>query len=145
GKMKGPLVHLVRNALDHGVELPATRAARSKHRAGAVVIRVEQQGNMVFVEVADDGGGLDCERILEVAAERRLYSGEELARMSRAEVMRIIFAPGFSTRAEVSGTSGRGVGMDVVLNEVESLGGTVDVQSTAGQGTRFVLMLPAYM
>jgi two-component system chemotaxis sensor kinase CheA len=142
-RLKGPLVHLIRNALDHGIETPVVRSQRGKHRSGALVIRVEQQGNMVFVEVADDGAGIDCDRIREVAAARSLYSGQELARMSVAELTRIIFEPGFSTRAQVSGTSGRGVGMDVVLSEVQALGGTVDVQSTPGQGSRFVLVLPA--
>jgi chemotaxis protein histidine kinase CheA len=142
-RLKGPLVHLVRNAIDHGIEPPAERAQRGKHRAGALVIRVEQQGNMVFVEVSDDGAGIDCARIREVALARALYSEQELSRMTPAQVMRIIFEPGFSTRSEVSGTSGRGVGMDVVSNEVQALGGTVDVQSTSGQGSRFVLLLPA--
>jgi chemotaxis protein histidine kinase CheA len=142
-RLKGPLVHLIRNALDHGIELPAVRKERGKHRAGALVIRVEQQGNMVFVEVADDGGGIDFDRIREVAASRGLYSTQELARMGVAEVTRIIFEPGFTTRAKVSDTSGRGVGMDVVMNEVQELGGTVDVQSTPGQGCRFILVLPA--
>jgi two-component system, chemotaxis family, sensor kinase CheA len=142
-KLKGPLVHLMRNALDHGIEPPSVRMQRGKHRAGALVIRVEQQGNMVFVEMADDGSGIDCARIREVAVQRGLFSSEELARMTPAQVMRIIFEPGFSTRSQVSGTSGRGVGMDVVLSEVQGVGGTVDVQSTLGQGTRFVLVLPA--
>jgi chemotaxis protein histidine kinase CheA/CheY-like chemotaxis protein len=142
-RLKGPLVHLVRNAIDHGIEPPALRTQRGKHRAGALVIRVEQQGNMVFVEVSDDGAGIDCARIREVALARALYSEQELSRMTPAQVMRIIFEPGFSTRSEVSGTSGRGVGMDVVSNEVQALGGTVDVHSTSGQGSRFVLLLPA--
>jgi chemotaxis protein histidine kinase CheA len=142
-RLKGPLVHLIRNALDHGIEPPSVRKERGKHRAGALVIRVEQQGNMVFVEVADDGAGIDFDRIRDVAASRGLYSVQELARMAVAQVTRIIFEPGFTTRSQVSGTSGRGVGMDVVLNEVQALGGTVDVQSTPGQGCRFILVLPA--
>ena len=141
--LKGPLVHLIRNAIDHGIEPPAVRVQRGKHRAGALVIRVEQQGNMVIVEVSDDGAGLDGARICEVAAKRGLFAADELSRMSPAEVARIIFQPGFSTRAEVGATSGRGVGMDVVLSDVQALGGTVDVQSTHGEGSRFLLTLPA--
>jgi two-component system chemotaxis sensor kinase CheA len=141
--LKGPLVHLIRNAIDHGVEFPAIRVQRGKHRAGALVVRVEQQGNRVVVDVSDDGAGIDGARICEVAAKRGLFAAEELSRMTPAQVARIIFHPGFSTRAEVSNTSGRGVGMDVVLNDVQLLGGTVDVQSTFGEGTRFLLMLPA--
>jgi chemotaxis protein histidine kinase CheA len=142
-RLKGPLVHMARNALDHGIEPPATRLGRGKDRMGSLVIRAEQQGNMFFLEVADDGGGIDCPRIKEVALERELFSSQELSEMSAKETMRIVFEPGFSTRAEVSGTSGRGVGMDVVLAEVEALGGTVDLESTPGQGTRIVLVLPA--
>jgi chemotaxis protein histidine kinase CheA len=142
-RLKGPLVHLIRNALDHGIEAPKARVERGKHRAGAIVVRVEQQGNMVFVEVADDGAGIDCARIREVAVQKGLYSEDELSRMTPAQVMRIVFEPGFSTRAVVSGTSGRGVGMDVVSTEVEALGGTIDLQSTPAQGTRFMIVLPA--
>lgn len=141
--LKGPLVHLIRNAIDHGIELPAIRVQRGKHRVGALVIRVEQQGNMVIVEVSDDGAGLDGARICEVAAKRGLFAADELSRMTPAEIARIIFQPGFSTRAEVGTTSGRGVGMDVVLSDVQALGGTVDVQSTHGEGSRFLLTLPA--
>jgi chemotaxis protein histidine kinase CheA len=142
-KLKGPLVHLIRNALDHGIEPVAVREERGKHRSGALVIRVEQQGNMVYIEVADDGGGLDFDRIRQVAQARGLYAMDELLRMTTAQVAQIVFQPGFSTRSEVSGTSGRGVGMDVVLSEVQALGGTIDVQTTAGQGSRFSIVVPA--
>ncbi|HMI86662.1 MAG TPA: response regulator [Polyangiaceae bacterium] len=142
-KLKGPLVHLIRNALDHGIEPVAVRKERGKHRAGALVIRVEQQGNMIFIEVGDDGSGLDFNRIREVAVARQLYSSDELSRMTPEQVAQIVFEPGFSTRAQVSGTSGRGVGMDVVLSEVQALGGTIQVKTTAGQGSRFSIAVPA--
>lgn len=142
-QLRGPLVHLVRNAVDHGLEMPDLRERRGKHREGALVIRVEQQGNMLFIEVADDGAGLDVERIREVASRRNLASQQELAAMTATQVHQIIFRPGFSTREEVSEVSGRGVGLDIVRNQIQALQGHVEVQSNPGQGTRFLLTLPA--
>ena len=142
-QLRGPLVHLVRNAVDHGLELPEVREARGKHREGALTIRVEQQGNMLFLEVADDGAGLDLPRVAQVALERGVASQEELAAMAPAQLHQLIFRPGFSTRSEVSEVSGRGVGLDVVRNQVQALHGQVEVQSLPGEGTRFLLTLPA--
>ena len=142
-QLRGPLVHLVRNAVDHGLEMPDVREARGKHREGALVIRVEQQGNMLFIEVADDGAGLDLERIREAAARRKLASPHELASMTTAQIHQLIFRPGFSTRDEISEVSGRGVGLDVVQNQIHALQGHVEVQSNPGQGARFLLTLPA--
>src|SRR5205823_344684 len=142
-QLRGPLVHLVRNAVDHGLEMPEVREERGKHREGALTIRVEQQGNMLFIEVADDGGGLDVVRIKEIALRRGVVPAEELGGMSPAQVHQIVFRPGFSTRAEVSEVSGRGVGLDVVRNQIQALQGQIEVQSTPGQGTRFILTLPA--
>jgi len=142
-QLRGPLIHLVRNAVDHGLELPEVREQRGKHREGALTIRVEQQGNMLFIEVADDGGGLDVVRIKEIALRRGVVPAEELAGMNAAQAHQIVFRPGFSTRTEVSEVSGRGVGLDVVRNQIQALQGQVEVQSTAGQGTRFILTLPA--
>jgi chemotaxis protein histidine kinase CheA len=142
-ELRGPLVHLVRNAVDHGLEMPDVREARGKHREGALTIRVEQQGNMLFLEVSDDGGGIDLPRIREVARERGVATAEELSVMTPAQVQQLIFRPGFSTRADVTDVSGRGVGLDVVESQMESLRGHVEVQSTPGQGTRFLLSLPA--
>jgi chemotaxis protein histidine kinase CheA len=141
--LRGPLVHLVRNAVDHGVESPEVREARGKHREGALVIRVEQQGNMLFVEVSDDGGGLDDARIRQVAIERNIVPTAEAEAMLPAQLHQLIFRNGFSTRGTVTEVSGRGVGMDVVRNEVQTLQGHIEVQSTPGQGTRFLLSLPA--
>jgi chemotaxis protein histidine kinase CheA len=142
-QLRAPLVHLVRNAVDHGLEMPDLREARGKHREGALTIRVEQQGNMLFIEVADDGAGLDVPRIRDAALRRGLVPAEELANMNAAQVHQIIFRPGFSTRAEITELSGRGVGLDVVRNQIQALQGHVEVQSVPGQGTRFVLTLPA--
>ena len=141
--LRAPLVHLVRNAVDHGLELPAVRESRGKHGEGALIIRVEQQGNMLFIEVADDGNGLDVQRIKEAALRRGIASDTELAAMGIAQIHQLIFRPGFSTRTEISDISGRGVGLDVVRNEIQGLQGHVEVQSTPGQGTRFILTLPA--
>jgi chemotaxis protein histidine kinase CheA len=141
--LKGPLVHLVRNAIDHGIERPEVRIKRGKHREGALVIRVEQQGNVVFLEIADDGGGLDPERIREVARERKVVATAELEKMESAQLFQLIFRSGFSTSREITETSGRGVGLDVVRNQVEQLRGHVEVVSTPGQGARFILTLPA--
>jgi two-component system, chemotaxis family, sensor kinase CheA len=142
-QLRGPLVHLVRNAVDHGLELPEVREARGKHPEGALAIRVEQQGNMLFIEVSDDGAGLDLEQIREAALRRALVPPEELANMSTQQLHQLIFRPGFSTKAEATEYSGRGVGLDVVRNQIQALQGQVEVQSVAGQSARFVLTLPA--
>jgi len=142
-QLRGPLVHLVRNAVDHGLELPEVREARGKHPEGALAIRVEQQGNMLFIEVSDDGAGLDLEQIREAALRRALVPPEELASMSTQQLHQLIFRPGFSTRAEATEYSGRGVGLDVVRNQIQALQGQVEVQSVPGQSARFILTLPA--
>jgi chemotaxis protein histidine kinase CheA len=142
-ELRGPLVHLVRNAIDHGLELPAVREARGKHREGVLTIRVEQQGNMLFLEVSDDGAGIDLQRVREVAVKRGIATAEELSAMTQAQLQQLVFRPGFSTREEVSDVSGRGVGLDVVVAQLQALRGKVEVQSTPGQGTRFLLSLPA--
>ena len=142
-QLRGPLIHLVRNAVDHGLEMPDVREARGKHPEGALTIRVEQQGNMLFIEVGDDGAGLDLEQIREAALRRALVAPEELANMSIQQLHQLIFRPGFSTRTEATEFSGRGVGLDVVRNQIQALQGHVEVQSVAGQGARFVLTLPA--
>ncbi len=142
-QLRGPLVHLVRNAVDHGLEMPDVREAAGKHREGSLTIRVEQQGNMLFVEVADDGAGLDVEQIREATLRRALVPAEELANLSVTQLHQLIFRPGFSTRTEATEYSGRGVGLDVVRNQIQALQGHVEVQSVSGQGARFVLTLPA--
>ena len=141
--LRSPLVHLVRNAVDHGIETPALRVERGKHAEGVLVVRVEQQGNMLFLSVADDGNGVDLAKVREAALRRRLHSEAELEVMNPSEVQQLIFSPGFSTRQAVSELSGRGVGLDIVRSQIHALSGNVEVQSVAGQGTRFVLSLPA--
>ncbi len=140
--LRSPLVHLVRNAVDHGIETPEVREGLGKHAEGALVVRVEQQGNMLFIEVADDGNGIDLDKVRGAALQRGLYGAEELATLTAPQLQQLIFSPGFTTRAEVSEVSGRGVGLDIVRNEIQALSGQVEVQSAAGQGTRFILSLP---
>jgi chemotaxis protein histidine kinase CheA len=142
-QLRGPLVHLVRNAVDHGLEMPEEREKAGKHREGALTIRVEQQGNMLFIEVADDGAGIDLTRVREAALRRGIVPAEELTTMTTAQMHQLIFRPGFSTRTDVTDVSGRGVGLDVVRDQVHALHGQVEVQSVPGQGTRFILTLPA--
>lgn len=140
--LKDALLHIVRNAVDHGIEEPREREARGKDAEGLVTIRLEQQGNLLLVEVADDGRGLSTEKIREVARQRGLLSADESERLAAPQLHQLVFAPGFTTRDEVTGTSGRGVGLDVVKSRVHALEGQVDVQSTEGQGTRIFLTLP---
>jgi two-component system chemotaxis sensor kinase CheA len=141
--LRAPLIALVRNAVDHGLELPAVREQRGKHREGIVVVRAEQQGNMLFMEVSDDGSGLDLAAIKQTAREMSIAAAAELDAMTPAQLHQLIFRNGFSTRHTVSEVSGRGVGMDVVRSQIQALQGHIEVQSTAGQGTRFTLALPA--
>jgi len=141
--MKAPLTHLVRNALDHGIELPEERQQQGKPPQATLTIRGRTNGNEVVIEVIDDGRGLDHEAIKRTALQRGLYSAEALAAMSRAEIEALIFTPGFSTRAHVSTLSGRGVGLDVVRANVEELNGTIEVISTLGQGCCFQITLRA--
>ena len=141
--LRGPLVQLVRNAVDHGLEVPGVRESRGKHRAGALTIRIEQQGNLLFLEVSDDGQGLDLDQIREAAVRGGLVQAEEARALLPQQLMQLIFRPGFTTRERVSGVSGRGIGLDVVRAQVQQLRGQVEVQSVAGQGTRFLLSLPA--
>jgi two-component system, chemotaxis family, sensor kinase CheA len=141
--LRGPLVQLVRNAVDHGLEPPDEREAKGKHREGAITVRVEQQGNQLFLEVADDGRGLDEEKIRASAVRLGLLSEEEARAALPQQLFQLVFRPGFTTREEVSAVSGRGVGLDLVRSQVLDQRGQVEVQSTWGQGTRFLLSLPA--
>lgn len=137
-----PLTHLVRNAVDHGVEPPTERHRRGKPETARVVISVSRAGDHVFVSVRDDGRGMDERRIAAKALERGLVSAEELDRMSPAEVRQFVFLPGFSTAEKVTDLSGRGVGLDVVKDAVTALRGSVEVLSTPGEGTEFRLVVP---
>lgn len=127
-----PLTHLVRNSLDHGIELPEKRLAAGKNSVGNLILSAEHQGGNICIEVTDDGAGLNRERILAKAASQGLTVSEN---MSDDEVAMLIFAPGFSTAEQVTDVSGRGVGMDVVKRNIQKMGGHVEIQSKQGTGT----------
>jgi two-component system chemotaxis sensor kinase CheA len=140
--VKDPLTHLVRNCADHGIENPDDRAAAGKPPKGTIGLSACHQGGHIIIEIADDGRGLDASRIRAKAIESGLASEAEVAAKSDADIFNYIFAPGFSTAARVTSISGRGVGMDVVHNNIEQIGGTVDLQSVAGVGTKFTIKIP---
>ncbi|NOJ83080.1 hybrid sensor histidine kinase/response regulator [Myxococcus xanthus] len=140
--LKDPLLHLVRNAIDHGLESTEERRAAGKPEAGRLTVRVEPRGSRIAVVVEDDGSGLSPSRVRATAVRRGLLSADEAEKLSDAQAARLIFQPGFSTREQVSATSGRGVGLDVVQATAQRLQGSVDVAFTAGRGTRFTVDLP---
>jgi len=137
-----PLVHLLRNAIDHGIESPQERIAAGKPSIGEVKLVARQEGNSVVIEVIDNGKGINPDIMRDKAVEKGLLSRAEVDRMDNNEAVRIIFLPGFSTAAKLTDVSGRGVGMDVVRAKIESLGGTVEVDSRIDQGSRFTIRLP---
>ncbi|ASK69134.1 chemotaxis protein CheA [Shewanella bicestrii] len=138
-KLVDPLTHLVRNSLDHGIEKPEKRLAAGKSEAGVLSLKASQRGGSIVIAVHDDGGGLNRERILQKARENGMALPEN---MTDKQVWQLIFAAGFSTAAEVTDVSGRGVGMDVVRKNIEALGGRIDIDSVAGQGATFEIQLP---
>ncbi|HTW44768.1 MAG TPA: chemotaxis protein CheW [Acidobacteriaceae bacterium] len=140
--IKDPLTHSVRNAIDHGIEAPELREGAGKPAEGLLKLRAYQDGSHVVVEVVDDGGGIRVERVLDKAIERKLVTREKAAQMSERELLQLIFLPGFSTAAAITNVSGRGVGMDVVRNNVEKIGGKVEIESHAGKGTTLRLRIP---
>ena len=140
--IKDPLVHLLRNCVDHGIEAPEVRSARGKHAEGRIVLRAYHQNGLVHIEVADDGGGISIDKVRAKGIERGVVSEERAASMSDSEIAGLIFQPGFSTADQVTNVSGRGVGMDVVKTNVERVGGTVDVDTKLGFGTTFTLKSP---
>lgn len=141
-ELADPLMHLIRNAVDHAVEAPDVRERQGKPRAGRISLRAIQRGHHVQLVIADDGHGIDEARVREVAIARGLASAESLGDLSHRDLMNLIFAPGFSTAKEVTALSGRGVGLDVVKNNVAKLSGIIDLHSERGNGTRFELTLP---
>lgn len=139
-KISDPLVHLIRNSVDHGIENSEIRNQKNKPAKGSVILKAFHQSGKLVIEVIDDGGGLDAEKLKKKAIEKKILSAD--ARLSEAEAFNLIFAPGFSTKEQVSDVSGRGVGMDVVKTNIHELGGEVQIESKLGFGSTFRIVLP---
>jgi two-component system, chemotaxis family, sensor kinase CheA len=140
--IKDPLTHIVRNSIDHGVETPEVRRTKGKQAEGCLKMRAYHEGGQVNIEITDDGGGIDCERVKQKALQRGLITVEQAARMGEHESLHLIFLPGFSTAEKITNVSGRGVGMDVVKTNIEKIGGTVDLHSRHGEGTTLKIKIP---
>ena len=140
--IKDPLTHMVRNSADHGLETSEQRRAAKKPEKGTIRLSAYHEGGHIIIEIADDGRGLNTARIKQKALENGLASESELEKMTEAQIHKFIFAAGFSTAAEVTSVSGRGVGMDVVRNNIDQIGGTVDVKSVPGEGSSFTIKIP---
>ena len=140
--IKDPLIHMVRNSADHGLEMPAERRAAGKPDKGTIRLAAWHEGGHIIVEVSDDGRGLDTARIKSLAVSRGLATESEVEKMSDSQIQKFIFMPGFSTAAKVTSVSGRGVGMDVVRANMDQIGGVIDVKSVFGQGTSLIIKIP---
>ncbi|MCX7945864.1 MAG: chemotaxis protein CheA [Hydrogenophilus sp.] len=140
--LSDPLIHLIRNAVDHGIETPEERVAAGKKPEGTIHLSAKQEGDHILIIVADDGRGMSPEKLRAKAVEKGLISAEEANNLDERQSLNLIFLPGFSTATKISDVSGRGVGMDVVRTNITKLNGTIDVQSEAGRGTSFVISLP---
>ncbi|WGO99440.1 chemotaxis protein CheA [Saccharophagus degradans] len=141
-KIGDPLVHLVRNAVDHGIELPAARLAAGKPEVGTITLDAYHKGGNIVIEIKDDGAGLNRDKVLQKAIDKQIVSASDAAMMTDEQVYDLIFQPGFSTAAAVTDVSGRGVGMDVVKRNIQALNGTVDIASTLGEGSTITIRLP---
>ena len=137
-----PLTHLIRNSVDHGVESPDEREKKGKNREGHVILKAYQEGSNIYIEVEDDGNGLNIEGIKNKALENGIVTPAQLVGMPAQEIYDFIFAPGFSTKKEISSVSGRGVGMDVVKTELVKMRGRIDISTKLGEGTKFTIVLP---
>jgi two-component system chemotaxis sensor kinase CheA len=141
-ELSDPLIHMVRNSVDHGLEPPDLRQAAGKPRAGTVALQASHRGNSVVITVSDDGRGIDCERIRRKILAKDLVSQADADLLTDRELVPYIWHPGLSTAETITEISGRGVGMDIVKNRIENLSGSVDVRTTPGQGTTFTIRLP---
>jgi two-component system chemotaxis sensor kinase CheA len=141
-ELNDPLVHMLRNSCDHGIEKPADRAKAGKQTKGTLILDAEHEGNHIVVSIIDDGAGMDAEKIKGKALEKGLISSEQAQTMSEREALNLIFAPGFSTAEKITSVSGRGVGMDVVRTNIQKLKGIIDIESKPGAGSTFTIKLP---
>ncbi len=141
-KLEEPLIHLIRNAVDHGIEPPDEREKLGKPRKGIVKLSAYYHGDRIFIEIADDGRGIDIEKVKQKALEKGLITPDRAEKMTEKDILFLIFHPGFSTAEGVSKVSGRGVGMDVVMNTVSAFRGTIDIETERGKGTRIILSFP---
>ena len=141
-ELTDPLVHMIRNSCDHGVESPDMRAEAGKSEQGNIVLDAEQEGNHIVISISDDGKGLDAKKLQAKAIEKNVITAEQAKQLSLRETYQLIFAPGFSTAENLSKVSGRGVGMDVVKTNIQNLKGMVEVESELGKGTKFIIKLP---
>lgn len=137
-----PLVHLVRNSVDHGVEEPDVREQNGKPRTGKVILSAEQEGDHILLSIEDDGAGMDAVKLRQIAVNKGLMDADAAERLSDEEAFNLIFAPGFSSKVEITDVSGRGVGMDVVKTKITQLNGTLDIKSVLGKGSRFSIKVP---
>jgi two-component system, chemotaxis family, sensor kinase CheA len=137
-----PLVHMVRNSVDHGIEMPDERVRRGKPAAGRLTLGAQQQGDSIAITVRDDGAGIDAERVRAKAIEKGLLDPVDAAQLSQDECLQLVFLPGFSTKEQVSDLSGRGVGMDVVMSRIRALGGSVHIESEPGAGSTVRIRVP---
>src|SRR3569623_707874 len=140
--IKDPLTHMVRNSADHGLESTASRLAAGKPEVGTIRVSAYQEGGHIIICIADNGQGLNTERINQNAVQNGLVTEADLEKMSQAQIHKFIFAAGFSTAAAVTSVSGRGVGMDVVRNNIDQIGGTIEVKSVPGEGSSFTIKIP---
>jgi two-component system chemotaxis sensor kinase CheA len=141
-KLNDPLVHMVRNSADHGIEMPAERERAGKNRKGKIVLHARVEEKFVIIEVEDDGQGINIKRVKDKAVEKGIISQDDADRMSRDDAIQLIFAPGFSTAKEVTDISGRGVGMDIVITMLKELGGKIDVDTEEGKGSKMTMTIP---
>ena len=140
--IRDPLIHMVRNSADHGLETAAERRATGKPERGTIRLSACHEGGRIVIEVADDGRGLDTARIKATALAKGFVTEAEIGRLTEAQIHKLIFRPGFSTADQVTKVSGRGIGMDVVRSNIDRIGGTIDVRSVTGQGTSFLIKIP---
>ena len=132
----------MRNSVDHGIEEPADREAMGKPRSGKVILSAEQEGDHILLSISDDGKGMDADVLRSIAVKKGLMDKDAADRLSESDCFNLIFAPGFSTKTEISDVSGRGVGMDVVKTKIAQLNGTINIYSTKGKGSKIVIKVP---